>query len=1141
MSLSFRTSIVAAVLVNFCFATATWGRSWQDNGDHINWGSALNWSPINIPQAGDDIFIGDLAAAVGDSTVIDQNFSIGSLALTSGADADTAGNVLDVDGNITISGAGTTFIATQHAGGPAFTTVMAEDVTISASGAFSLQGGRVVLGDLLGAPANVAKLTINANSFLSGYGVLRFDENLGGVPTVTLFNDGVLQSRRPVGANNTDRFTLTIEASDTNARHDIDGIFDIGVVSIDEQTTLDLQVETNMFHGTMNFEAGSILELSDPLLTDGATFNIDAGFGAAGVPRTAIVRGNRISFDPLNGGDSGSQFNVNSGTIILEEKFDIHPNSEVNLAANTSLVFQRIQPFTTASNIDGQLNFNGTGTELVVDKNHVLNIELPSFDWDGPEDSTTTINSSTLRINSNDIETGPGNSFDGTINFNAGSFEPNITGGWSFSGVLNTDSTAGTSSISSTELMTIDGGSINVDGGLTVLALPTNFTASAASSTAISSGSTLRFEGNAILQGGSTHTGAGTLQLSKATLFVNGNQIINMPSGTVNLDEFVSGAESIQLTGDLTINANSLGPNNAFGDNLNASIDAISINNSTSTLAVNLTNPAHEWTLAPNGRIVITGGATPTVSLAGSDLNIQGEITVTDSTLFTARVDLEAGGLIRVNTVGKELRFSGGNAATPNTIAGGTIQGSGEITANGAAVLVGHGTIDTNVRFLAGSDLLADNGTLIVNGTLLDADILGTADLDGTLQLGMTLNTANVSALQLNGGFVTGQSITNNGVTEGFGAISTVGFTNNGTLRATGDTAGGLTIDTTGAPDLDGTGITGVLEAVNGNMRIVKSPTDAFGGDATVGVFRFLFFDNDWTLGTNGTLNLNGGLSNLVPARLSVGGVSNLNGTINVSNFGRISGDANLGSTLTVVLPTGNDVLVMDEGASTIATGTTFTGFGSVVNSTTGDMTLADGFDSAALILQNDGDLHLGSSLGQIELAQFEQTATGTLFVELANTGTQNFDSLSADFNATLAGTLDVTLTGGFMPNLGEKFTIVTGDTARFGTFNTENLPTLGGGNMFAVNYKANSVELEVIASSLTADFDNDGDVDGRDFLVWQRGGTAPPLDPAALALWQASYGTPLMALSANVPEPSTSVMLLMEIATMLLRHKQYA
>jgi uncharacterized protein (TIGR03382 family) len=65
----------------------------------------------------------------------------------------------------------------------------------------------------------------------------------------------------------------------------------------------------------------------------------------------------------------------------------------------------------------------------------------------------------------------------------------------------------------------------------------------------------------------------------------------------------------------------------------------------------------------------------------------------------------------------------------------------------------------------------------------------------------------------------------------------------------------------------------------------------------------------------------------------------------------------------------------------------------------------------------------------------------------------------------------------------------------------------------------------EVIGGPDPGDFDNDGDVDGRDFLVWQRGGSPNPLSPGDLSAWQTNYGTsPLVALNA-VPEPATALL----------------
>ena len=56
----------------------------------------------------------------------------------------------------------------------------------------------------------------------------------------------------------------------------------------------------------------------------------------------------------------------------------------------------------------------------------------------------------------------------------------------------------------------------------------------------------------------------------------------------------------------------------------------------------------------------------------------------------------------------------------------------------------------------------------------------------------------------------------------------------------------------------------------------------------------------------------------------------------------------------------------------------------------------------------------------------------------------------------------------------------------------------------------------------MIGDFDFDGDVDGNDFLIWQRGGSPNGINSGDLADWQAGYGAPITATSAAVPEPGT-------------------
>lgn len=60
------------------------------------------------------------------------------------------------------------------------------------------------------------------------------------------------------------------------------------------------------------------------------------------------------------------------------------------------------------------------------------------------------------------------------------------------------------------------------------------------------------------------------------------------------------------------------------------------------------------------------------------------------------------------------------------------------------------------------------------------------------------------------------------------------------------------------------------------------------------------------------------------------------------------------------------------------------------------------------------------------------------------------------------------------------------------------------------------------IAYSNSSDFDGDGDVDGTDFLVWQRSEGSS----SELANWQADYGERASAIVATVPEPSSLALL---------------
>lgn len=89
-----------------------------------------------------------------------------------------------------------------------------------------------------------------------------------------------------------------------------------------------------------------------------------------------------------------------------------------------------------------------------------------------------------------------------------------------------------------------------------------------------------------------------------------------------------------------------------------------------------------------------------------------------------------------------------------------------------------------------------------------------------------------------------------------------------------------------------------------------------------------------------------------------------------------------------------------------------------------------------------------------------------------------------------------------------------------------------GNGELFILS-KSDGMIRALVGSITDGDFDFDNDVDGDDFLLWQR-------DPGVgnLSDWEANYGTvllpPLAAASTPVPEPAAGIMLLVSIVVLV-------
>jgi hypothetical protein len=194
--------------------------------------------------------------------------------------------------------------------------------------------------------------------------------------------------------------------------------------------------------------------------------------------------------------------------------------------------------------------------------------------------------------------------------------------------------------------------------------------------------------------------------------------------------------------------------------------------------------------------------------------------------------------------------------------------------------------------------------------------------------------------------------------------------------------------------------------------------------------------------------------------------------------------------------------------------------------------------DEVAFDLANDGGtIAPGSSTGQTHVAGSLTINSGAIEIELASA--EDYDRVTVDAAATVAGELEVVLLEDFEPAAGTAFEILSADGGVTGRFETLAAPELAG-LMWRLEYAAASVELVALVAG---DYNADGIVDAADFTVWrdmlgQSGaGLAADGDGDGMielddyAAWKANFGRTAeaggAALSDAVPEPASILMML--------------
>jgi hypothetical protein len=607
----------------------------------------------------------------------------------------------------------------------------------------------------------------------------------------------------------------------------------------------------------------------------------------------------------------------------------------------------------------------------------------------------------------------------------------------------------------------------------------------------------------------STFNGEGIFRPGRATY--NANTVMNV--GIVDLDD---GNQTLNGGADLTINADAI--DTLAGDGF----DGVMTLSDASTLTVNIAGGG-SWDF--EGTLTYNGNAGFNTFLAGSTIDLENIFNITGKGFTSAPINVMTGGRINLASSSDELRLS---VNTLMLMTGGQVLGTGRLSSLSGGDVTGYGLIATAVDFDGTtSDIRAAQGTLTLSGAIVDVGTIGTADDFGTLSVTNAWNTSVANNVILQGGSITGGTITNSGTNgiSGFGLVSAL-VINNTSVNAT---AGGTLILQTSSNnnDWDGATESGALNAVSGNLTLRDNASFPFDGTVRAEAGRTVFADGfELEFQPASTLTLNGGTFRATTTT-HIGGMA----TVDASDSSTIRNDG-----ITLFESTSNTTLNgdlrLDSSNTLIAAGAAFSGPGALINLPERVLTLSGGADLGVQVT-NQGDFEIaGAGVGSAEVTVFIQSAEAVAHFDIGGLGLGNYDRLEVTGATQVNGELDLFFSGEFTPALGQTFDIIVAEGGVTGAFSVVDQPLgLPAGLLFDVVYLPTIVRLQVVAV-LPGDFNSDGTVDAADYVVWRKtDGT-----PAGYNTWRANFGRSpgsgsVAAVNANVPEPAALVILIIAAA----------
>ena len=296
--------------------------------------------------------------------------------------------------------------------------------------------------------------------------------------------------------------------------------------------------------------------------------------------------------------------------------------------------------------------------------------------------------------------------------------------------------------------------------------------------------------------------------------------------------------------------------------------------------------------------------------------------------------------------------------------------------------------------------------------------------------------------------------------------------------RIAGENNGTLIVDNANN-DWDGASNTGLLYAHNGNLELRDNAQSTFRGTVRADLGREVFANGfELKFDTASTLNL-------AEATYRSTNPTDFGGTVIITGKSRLqnSGMTGFGSGSNTSI---NGDLRLDNTATRISAGATFSGSGSLIN-LVGALTLSDGAD-VDVLLENRGTLTLGTSVGQTQGLDFYQSSTGTWNVDLGGTGMSDYDRMTLTGESAARGTLNLSLINGYVPTVADPLlTILTASTVG-NTFDVVNQPAgMPPTLMFNVIYNPGSIQLDVV-EVLSGQFRGSGSALGQSTAVPEPG-----------------------------------------------------